>query len=271
MAIATLNDYIAAHKQRCVLDKITSRTTGGVQSFSCFDIAGNPGPGTLAGANTANGVVPTDATAGYPLIHAFAGGAKGYLSKVEWAWSVAGRIELYDRLFVAGNYSYTASAFSDVTLTAQPSFSGRVPTVGGSPDYAGLELWVENVATSTGNLDVRVDYLDDTGAAGDTGAVGVGAVAALGRCWRLPLQAGHKGVSGITRVRAGTASVGNFNVMILRSLWSCRVKVAGDGGIDDFVKTGLPDVFDTTALYALFTPDGASTSQPALKIEIASL
>lgn len=255
------------------LDKLTSRTTGGVQPFSVFDILGNPGQGVLPGVNTANGVVPTDAVAGYPSIHAFSGSNDGFLARVAYKWSVAGHLALYDRLFVAGNYSYTASAFSDVTLASQPSFSGRVPVVGGNPDYTGLELWVENVAASTGNLDVRVNYLDDVGVASDTTAVGVGAVAAIGRCWQLPFETGQPGQSGrgisrIDRVRAGTASVGNFNVMILRKLWENRVPVAGGGGVDDWQTTMLPQVWASSALYLLATPDNASTSQPSLSFDI---
>ena len=92
MAITTLDGYIASAKQRIHWVKTAARTTVAAQPFSLFDIAGNPGAGSLAAGNTANGVVPTNAIAGYPVINAFGGGATGYLSKMEFGSTVACRI-----------------------------------------------------------------------------------------------------------------------------------------------------------------------------------
>lgn len=131
MAITGLDGYIAAAKQRCPWQKIASRTTVAATWFSVFDLAGNPGAGTLAAANTANGVVPTDATAGYPGINAFGGAAIGGLAKVDFGSTVACRIQLFDRLFLAGAYAFNAAQ----ALSAQPSYAGRLPNT----DYKGLE------------------------------------------------------------------------------------------------------------------------------------
>src|SRR4051812_45541337 len=106
MAITSLDNYIAAAKQRLTFVKTASRTTVSAFPFSIFDLAGNPGAGTLAIGNTANGVVPTDATAGYPQINAFGVSAKGYLSKVEFASTVACWIDVYDRLFATGAHAF---------------------------------------------------------------------------------------------------------------------------------------------------------------------
>jgi hypothetical protein len=57
--------------------KTATRTSVAAIPFSVFDLAGDPGAGTLAGTSTAVGVVPTDATAGAPLINAFTGANKG--------------------------------------------------------------------------------------------------------------------------------------------------------------------------------------------------
>jgi len=75
MAITTRDGYTAAAAgaQPIGICKTASRTSVAAIPFSVFDIAGNPGAGTLAGTSTAAGVVPTDATAGCPTIAAFAG------------------------------------------------------------------------------------------------------------------------------------------------------------------------------------------------------
>jgi hypothetical protein len=261
--IASLDQYIEAVKQPCSLTKTGSRTTVAQGWFSAFDLAGNPGGGTLAAGNTANGILPVDTNAGYPTINTFAGGALGYIGKVEFGSTVACRIALFDRLFVAGAYAFNAVT----ALTAQPSFSGRVPDT----DYKGLELWVEQVTAATGNQAVNVTYTNDSGATGrTTGAVGIGAAPTVGRCWQLPLQTGDKGVQQVTQVAGSVATAGTFNVMVLRRLWSGRVLSAGYGDIHDLLKTGMRRIFDSTALYCLVAPDSTALGVPDLSIEVVS-
>lgn len=264
MTIAALNDYIGAAKQRIEYCKTPGRVTVATGWFSAFDLAGYPGAGTLAGVSTSVGVVPDDTVAGYPTFTAFGGGALGYLSKVEFSNTVACRMCVYDRLFVCGAYSFTAS----VTLSGQPSFSARVPNT----NYQGLEIWVEQVTAATGNQAVNVTYTNQSGTASHTtGAVGIGAAPTVGRCWQLPLQAGDQGVQLITNVTGSVASVGTFNVMVLRPLWtSGRVKIANDGDIHDMLRTGLPQVYATTALYVLIAADSTALGVPDLTFEVAN-
>ncbi len=259
MALATLDGYIAAVKQEVRWLKTTSRTAVAAQPFSCFDIAGSPGAGTLAAGNTANGLVHTDATAGYPTIGALA--SLGYLTRVEFGWTVAGRLALYDRLFSCGAYAFNA----DTTLASQPSYSGRVP----GADYSGLELWVEAVTAFTGNLSAQINYLDEGGAAGDTGAVTTGAALIVGRMFRLPLAAGDRGVQQVTRVRGSVATAGTFNVHVMRRLWSGRVIAANDGDIHDMLKTGAPRVYADSALFVVVQPDSTATALPEMTLEVA--
>lgn len=155
MAISTLDQYIASAKQKLPWVKTVSRVSVAVQPFSVFDIAGNPGAGTLAIGNTASGVVHTNSGVnGYPVFNTFGGGATGYLSKVEFGSTVACRIALYDRIFSAGAYAFNAN----VILAGQPSYTSRIP---GGTDYKGLEIWVEQVTLATGNQAVTVTYCVD--------------------------------------------------------------------------------------------------------------
>src|SRR6059058_1681748 len=126
---ADVNGYVNSPKQKFPWLKTGGRTVVAGVPFTLFDVAGIPGAGTLAGSNTAAGVVPDDSIAGYPVINAF-GGTKGAISMIDFGCSVACRLQLFDRLFLAGAYAFNAA----VTLAAQPSFAGRVP---GGTDFTG--------------------------------------------------------------------------------------------------------------------------------------
>lgn len=260
MAITTLDGYVGAAKYRLTWMKTGTRTLVAAMPYTVFDIAGSPGVGTLNVGNTANGLVHTDAIAGYPEIPSFSG-QTGYLARVEFGSSVSCCFDVYDRLFVAGAYAFNAN----VTLASQPSFDARLPNAG---VYNGLQLWIETVTAFTGVLGVQINYLDQGGAAGDTGVVTTLALP-IGRCFQIPLAAGDSGVSKIVQVRGSTATVGTFNVMILRPLWFGRVITANGGDVHDILRTGFPKIFDTSALYTILYADSTAVGLPDLTFQIA--
>ncbi len=260
MSIQSLNDYIAAAKQALRWFKSASITTIAGIPFSVFDQAGNPGAGALAIGNTANGLVPTDGDNGYPVINAF-GGLPGCISKVDFGSTIACRIALFDRLFAAGAYAYNA----DVTLASQPAFSGRLPNT----DYKNLELWIEVVTAFTGNPSFQINYLDQDGGAGDTGVIASGAALTIRRCFQMPLASGDCGIQRIDRIRGTVATVGTFNIMVLRRLWTGRVRTAVDGDVHDLLRTGMPQIYDNSALFALIYADSTASGIPELGIEVA--
>lgn len=263
MPITTLDGYIASAKQELLWIKTASRTSVALIPFTVFDLAGNPGAGTLAIGNTANGVVPTDATAGYPVINAFGGGATGYLSKVTFGNTVISRITLYDRVFAAGAYAFN----DNTTLASQPSYSSRVP---GGTDFNGLEIWIEAVTAFTGNQSIRIQYLDQGGAAGDSGTIATGVAPIVGRALQINLAAGDSGVQRIDVVTSTVSTAGTFNVMVLRKLWEGRVAIANTGDIHDILKTGLIQVFADSAFYVLVRADSTATGLPNLSFEVAN-
>ena len=276
MAIATLDQYIASSKQRVRLCRTASRTSVANIPFSIFDLAGDPGAGTLAGTSTSAGVIPTGNTAGCPILNFTSG--TGYLSKVEFANSVASRFNLFDMVWKAGAYAYTAGT---TTLSGQPSVSGRCPDYIGTSSFgSGLEIWVEvSTAFVTGtSWQVQVTYVNSAGIAGRSSVISIAQAAAaltLGKTFMLALQAGDTGVQQISSVivtNGGTAmTAGNFNVLLLRPLWTAgRVKIANDGDIHDMLKTGLPVIYNTSAFYLTIQADSTATGLPEIVIEIAS-
>lgn len=266
MAILSLDDYVASTKQLINMYKTFGRTTIAPTStqtwFSVFESGGSPSATGLAGSSTTTGTVPVDTDAGYHPITAFAGGATGYLSRVEYGSNVACRIALYDRLWVGGAYAFNAN----VTGQTPTSFSSRVP----NGDYTGLQLWLEQVTAATNNQAVTVSYLDQDNNAASTGSFSTGSAFIAGRCCRIPLTTGDSGIRGVTGVVGATATAGTFNLMILRQLWQGRVHFAHEGGFSDFLGTGLPQIYDNSALYMMVNADSTSAGFPEVNIEIAS-
>lgn len=267
MAITTLDGLWAAAKQPADIKKTASRTAIANTWYSIFYLAGSPGAGVLAGTSVAAGVVPTDATAGCPTINAFGGSNQGYLSSVEFGSSVACRIRLFDLLWKGGAYPFNAAQ----ALTGQPSYLSRIPG-GAAINTAGeTEIWVEQVTAATGNQAVNVTYTNQAGATTQTtGIVGVGAAPAVGRCWQLPLAAGDRGVAQINNVAGSTATVGTFNVLVLRPLWTGRVVIANSGDIHDWFRTNGKRVYEDSALFALISPDSTATGIPDIRPIIAA-
>lgn len=263
MAFTGIDSYLAAAKQTVPWTKTASMTTVANTWFSPFAQAGQPGAGTLNVGNTANGLVPTDATAGYPIINAFGGGNTGYLTKVEYASTVACRIAVFDRVFVAGAYAFNAAT----TLASQPSFLGREPNGNGLD----CQLWIEAVTAFTGNQSIAVTYTNQAGTAGrTTGTISTGVAPTVGRCLQLPLQAGDSGIQKVESVTSTVSTVGTFNVMVLRPLWRSRVLIANWGDVHDLVRTGMPQVYADSSLYVLIAADSTASGIPDLSLQISN-
>lgn len=264
MAITTLDQLVASAKQRLPIFKTASRTSVALIPFSVFDIAGGPGAGVLAGTSTTTGVVPTDLTAGTPTINAFGAGAVGYIARIEWGGSVACRLNLYDMLWKGGAYAFNAST----TGQTPASYSSRVP---GGNDFQGLEIWYEQVTASTGIQSVNVTYTNSGGQTGrTTGVTSQGTAGIVGRMMQLPLQSGDTGVQAITGVVGTVATVGTFNILVMRPLGEARIRVANDSVIQDFLSTGLPQVFADSALRFVVTADGTATGTPECVVDIVN-
>ncbi|MGL4648233.1 MAG: hypothetical protein ACRC1H_02395 [Caldilineaceae bacterium] len=262
--IATRDDIVAAAKRILPLYKTTTRTTVAGGWFSMFDVAGNPGAGTLAGVG-ANGRIEDDSMSGYPIIP-FSGGHT-YLSRLSLSNTVVSQIAIYDRLWVGGPYAFNANQ-----AVVSPSWASRVSYANGQPDYTGLELWVETVTAATGNQTWNVTYTDDSGGTGAvTGATGIGAAPTAGRCWQLPLAAGDSGLQAVTNVAGGTGSAGTANIMVLRPLIRLYLPTANQLILLNWADLGLPELFNNSALYFMvMAPSGTSSGSPWAEAQVAN-
>ena len=269
MAITTVDGLVAAATQRVRITKTASATTVAAQWSSLLDVAGAPGAGSLAVGNTTTGVVPTDATTGFPGIFNFGSGNSGYLAKVAWGGTVAARLCVFDRLWHAG--SVAMNSLGTTTFSSQPSYLGR-PIDGAG---VGVEIWLEiNAAVSATATTIAVGYTNSDGTSGHTtGATPSLSGYATRRLYQLPLQAGDRGVQKIDSVTVGgtVATTGTFNVIAARTLFDqARVRVANDASMVGWDQTLLPPVFEDSALWLTTAADSTASGLPDVTLTIVN-
>ena len=262
MAILTLDQYIASNKQLINYYKTVSIAATAATRTSIYQSAGSPGAGTLAGANLTSGTLITAGTVGFPLITTYTGSY--YLSRVSLSNSVSSNIIIQDLIYKAGSYAFNAAQ----TLTTQPSISGRVP---GGTDYSGVSMYFECVTAFTGIPTLTVTYTNQSGVAGRTsGAVSLGVAPIVGKLVALTLQAGDTGVQKVESVTCTVATVGTFNILLVRDLYMGRIPLLNGSVSEGLDRVGLPEIFLTSALNVVSIPDGAASGVPSGYFEIAS-
>jgi hypothetical protein len=135
-------------------------------------------------------------------------------------------------------------------------------------DFTNTEIWIEvSTAFVTGTAwQVQVTYTNQSGTTGRTSIILPAAAAAAlpqGRMYQIALQAGDTGVQKIESVivtNGGTAmTAGAFNVLVIRPLWTGRVPLANFSDMHDYLRVGMPRVFDTSALQICINPDSTAT------------
>jgi hypothetical protein len=261
MAISTLDGFIGATKQQLCISKVVSR--GATAWGSVFDMGGNPGAGTLAAANSANGVVPTSATAGFPTLAAFGGSATGYLAQVSFgSSSQATRFKLFDMLFKAGTYAYNSGT---TNLTSQPSYSARCDS-----NYSGTQIWIECTTATSGSPTFTIGYTNGAGTSGrSTGAVSLSTLTA-GSMVLAPLQAGDSSVSKIDSIVTASGAAGVFNVLVLRPLWAGGVPVTNQRAVHNIASTNMPVIYPSTAFYLAVVGASAITGFPDVDLTVVN-
>lgn len=266
------NEYCGAYKQRVQISKTTSITSVAGQPALIFTVGGFPAAGASP-ANTTTGVVPTDATTGFPIIQAFQGSNKGRLSRVEAYSPVNQVLGLYDVLFWAGPTTIPTSGTTTVALTTRPSFTSRLPFQGDGTtrNWQETELWTWlSTAGSAHAHTVSIDYTDQDGTtAQNTGNVSTNGII-VNRLLRMPWASGDNGTRDMEgyKVNGATSSTGAVVCMVMRRLWQGRVlaNTMMTFGPD---MTGLPEVFSDSALVLVGTPESTATNTPNVIIEIS--
>lgn len=262
MTIDTLEDYALASKQVVDVVKLSPGNFG--NNVSWYELwSKENGAGSFSPGNTANGLVPTNDTLGALPMVTFSG--EGKLTGIEVSIPTdAGRILIYDRLFHCGQYSGAAST---VNLTAQPSYSGRIP---GGTDYSGLQLFVMG---AYGSLPaITITYTDQSGNGGATSTLGALNLGNGTFAQRYPLAAGDDGIQQIDTVSWATTASNAFVVVVARPIALLHARTGGAGPIKyGIMQSRLAPVYGTSCLAMLMAGWNNTTNTPfSAALEIAS-
>jgi hypothetical protein len=160
-------------------------------------------------------------------------------------------------------------ATANTTLSGQPTFTDRVPN---GTDYTGVTIYVEaSTVNTTGSPVVTIGYTNQSGVSGrSSGSIGLGTSQPLGRLTKIPLQAGDTGVSRINSVVCAGGVEGAFNVLLVRDLHVGRIMLAYSAFTDGLDKTGMAEIFLTSALNVVPITDSTTSGTSGGFIEIAS-
>lgn len=258
MAITTMDGLAAATaaSQDIVLQKASGLTSVAAFWYTLFAEAGNPPAGSLSIGNTANGVVPTDATTGAPIINAFSGSNTGYLGAVRASATATQTLVLYDRVFHAGSYATTPTGTT--TLSSQPSYSSRVQ------DYGGCEIWLEiNTAIAASAVTIQIGYQDGT-SAGGAAQTTLATASLSGYPTKRMIPMNMANGTGVQRINSfivgGTAAAtGSINVVVLRKLATIPLMTANMASQpQDFFALGGQVVFADSCLCMMSLATGTS-------------
>lgn len=273
MAI-TLDKILGSYKQRLALMKNQSGTAVAGQPYTTHDRTGWPLNRALAVGDVTNGLVPVSTDTGFAALEAPQGSNHLYLSKVEIGAPVAMSVWLFDVLFWAGATTIPTTGTTTVALGSPPSFQSRVPYMADGTTRAYNEVSLFSFPSTAGSAhahSISIDYLDQGGAAGNTGNIVTNAIP-VNRLLMHALAAGDTGVSGITgyKVNGVTSATGAMNIMAARSLGRYRT-LGGLSSIYGPDYTGLPELFANSAILIVVMADSTATSTPYVNIEIAHM
>jgi hypothetical protein len=243
-----------ASGQRLVLQKASITTVANFY-YSLWSTAGQPGAGSLTIGNTTSGVIPTDATAGAPVINPFTGANTGYLLTFDASTAQPGVVSVYDRLFHVGSISCLSLATT--TLSGQPALT-RVP----NNDYSQLELWLEvNAAVSATATTCTVSYQDGNNttqtATLDTNMSGLPTMRMMP--FRMANSTGIQKINSIT-IGGTVATTGTINVVIQRNIVDHTIVSANIGRPKkNPFDVGMPIVFADSCLAIMFNATTTSS------------
>lgn len=270
MAIATLNDAVAGARPPVYFAKNVTGTMVAGRPHSLWTIGGNPGAGSAA-ANTAGGVVPTNATAGALSKGNPSAGEAHLLDLLGVSSAQPGTLLLCDRLLhIQGNSGGTAI---DETLTSSQTINSTTlpsrcptdaiddtPSTNGHGIYIGVEVVT---ATGAGTPTLTLGYTNSAGTAGHTATNSTPTVASsiAGTFYRIGLQAGDVGVRSIqTYQQSATWTSGQLNLVLYRPIKAIPIPATGIPTQVDWLSGGGPRIYDSSCLFFIFVPNTTTTT-----------
>jgi hypothetical protein len=256
VAITTVAGAIAGLMLPVPFAKAVSATCVIGAPQSLFGLGGNPAAGTpntgLTGANySSSSAVPAGI-----LYHQDPPSGNAYLGRLIASGGAAiggGTLLLCDRLWDCGPATDSTAA---QTIT-QPTLPAR-DLKGGTTGY-GVQLAIEVVAaTSSTAAVISVSYTNTAGTAGRTGAfidLPTAATTAIGRFFRIGLQAGDLGVQSVQSVTFSTDwTSGTIALVAYRVIAKMDLQLPNISNQIDAVSAALPRLYNGICPFLVFIP-----------------
>lgn len=245
MAIATLNDLIAAHRQKISFQKSSSTAKAANTFQSLWKIAGIPTAGSTP--PTGVGEAPTSATVGAMPLVEIGGDAIIYSGRLAAQIATAGTLIIYDRLVHTSGLSGTVTteqAVNTAALTRETS-------------GAGVEVFIETYTTTGASAaNLTVNYTDDEGNTQST-VIANQVTPAAGQMQQVTPIFGCRSVQSV-QLSGSTGTAGDFGVTLAKRI--CEIPLeAGVGKVLGPFTLGLQKIANSPCLALMILASTTST------------
>lgn len=261
MSIATQAAALAGMRAPVAFCKAVGGTAVAGAPISFYPIGGNPlaglypNTGLTGGAYSSSSSVPQ----GF-LYHTDPAGSQDcYLGSLIGSASQPCSILLCDRLWDCEPATASTSAQS-ITSPSLPSRDALGGTAG-----VGVQIGIEVVAaTSSTAAVVSMAYTNSAGTASRSAAfvdLPTAAATAIGRFFRIGLQAGDLGVQSVQSVTFTTDwTSGTIALVAYRVLAKLDLQVANTPNMIDVVSGGFPQIYNGSCLFFIMIPSTTTSS-----------
>ena len=259
MAITTQAGAIAGMMPPVHFAKATTATLVANAPQSFYTLGGTPSAGAANSGLTGAVYSSSSAVPAGFLYHLDPPSADAYLARLVATVTIPGTLLLLDRLWDCEPATDSTAA---QTITP-PTWPAR--DINGSTAGLGVQLGIEVIAaTSSTAAVVSVSYTNSAGTASRTGAfidLPTAATTAIGRFFRIGLQAGDYGVQSVQTVTFSTDwTSGTIALVAYRVIAKMDIQLPNVANQIDAVSAALPRIYNGSCLFFVFIPETTTAS-----------
>lgn len=258
MAITTRDGLISAlgnNSSRFIIEKASIANAVAGQFYSLWRATGQPGQGAIP----TTVAVCNNTTIGTMNFTQQTAPATSYLGYSQVSAANTGVVvEIHDRLAHMGGLNGTLTTAQTVDLDLNALSSDNIVARRGDVEYSDVQWWLEvytDMGATASNATINVTYNDGT--SGDLTAVAVGGTLRASRLISLNglIPAAKSGffirdINTVT-LSASTAAAGNFGFTATRLRATLPTDVANKSEVYDWAQLGLPEIYNSSALFLI--------------------
>lgn len=269
-----LVNALANNSSRLVLDKASIANTVAGQFHSLWRATGQPGQGAIP---------TTAAVCDNTLVGAmqFAQQTTPATSYAAWANAVCSNsgvtVEIHDRLMHMGGLVGNGTTAQTVNLDVGANLAtANLDARKGDANFSDIQWWLEwytDTGSTVVTATVNVTYNDNTSG----NLTGISLASTRRASLMIPLNGlipaadSGKYIKDINTVQlsATTGTVGNFGATATRLRMSVPTNVANKTEIFDWAQLGLPEIYNSSCLFAIQIANATSTGTVRAQSKVA--